>query len=106
MFEKNQRQYTLMLDRLKAYEAGQLALPGLIADLEGLLRTLERTSESWKQEFLSHWGNLEVAWALALDLESTTLDEQARKIVNEEIAHLKFLVLNEIEDASNSSARR
>lgn len=68
--EREQRQFRLMEDRLVRFQAGELNLGQTIADLRGLLAALEQTPDAWKAQFTQEWGELEVAYAVALNNEA------------------------------------
>ncbi len=101
MSEYDQRQYRLMLDRLNAFEKGLIQVGGLVSDLEGLLNALEGAETSWKQTFLSYWGKLEDARAVALFRGLSHLDQEATKRVDDAAAHFKLLVLEQIDDPAD-----
>lgn len=101
----NQQQYTIMLSRIDAYERGQLGIGDLVNNLDGLFHALENVPISWRQKFISYWGSLEIALALALEQGSTKLDEKSLKIVTDVIAHLKLLILNKIVNPSDNNQR-
>lgn len=61
------RQLLLMRDRLAGFTARALSLPLLINDLEALVWELELASDDWKDGFLMEWGELEIAYSVALD---------------------------------------
>ncbi len=103
MSEYDQRQYRLMLDRLNAFESGLIPMDVLVRDLEGLLNALEGAEASWKQTFLSYWGKIEDAHAVALFRGSVHLDEQATKRVRAAADNLKLMVLEKIDDAADHS---
>ena len=64
---REQRQFLLMLERLRGFRGRSVPLPRLIADLEGLLLALEITPEKWREAFNEQWIALEVPYAVALD---------------------------------------
>jgi hypothetical protein len=97
--EYNQRQYRRMLDRLLAFERGEVRLGTLIADLEGLLNALENIEASWIQTFLSKWGQLEEMHAVARYRGSKEFDDDARSKILAATGLLKLLVLDKIDDS-------
>jgi hypothetical protein len=64
--EREQRQFRLMEDRLSSFELGEIDLRRTIADLEGLIAALELTPDLWKRRFREEWGQLDIAYAIAL----------------------------------------
>jgi hypothetical protein len=99
MFEYDQRQYGLMLDRLTAFERGAVSLDKLVADLEGLLNALEVAELSWKQTFRHYWGTLETGRAIASSEGTTAFTAEASRALRDAAAHLKLMVLEKIDDA-------
>jgi len=97
MSEYNQRQYRLMLDEINRYEREKVNLDRLVNALEGLLNVLERVPESWRIAFLSEWGKLEDARAVAKFQQTEPNDESIRRTL-EAVSRLKLMVLNEMED--------
>jgi hypothetical protein len=65
--EREARQFARMIERLRAFRAGELDIGKLISDLEGLMWALELASQDWIDAFQSEWGELEIAYAVALD---------------------------------------
>lgn len=65
--ERELRQFTLMAERLDGFVAGTVPLKRLIDDLYGLVAALDLTPEEWRDEFISEWGDLEIAYAVADD---------------------------------------
>jgi len=82
MTEYDQRQYGLMLQRLTDFQNGRIFLDILIADLEGLLSSLQSAGTEWKQSFREFWGALEDARAMALFRGSRLLNEQETKVAS------------------------
>lgn len=62
------RQLRLMAERLAQFREGTIPIARAISDLEGLLWALDgRVPQEWFDSFLEQWGELEVAYAVALD---------------------------------------
>jgi hypothetical protein len=70
MTSDRERQLQMMLYKLTAFEKHELALSSLIGDLEGLFDALDLQDEYWREGFWDSWGDLEVVYALALDMPS------------------------------------
>jgi hypothetical protein len=104
MSEYDQRQYRLMLGRLKAFEAGQITIDSLIADLRGLVQALLQAEPSWKQTFLEYWADLEVARALALSRESNELTDTEITAVRDATAKMRLLALEKIDDPADHAS--
>lgn len=71
----NSRQYALMVDVIRAYEANEIGLPRLIEQLEGLIAALEDVGGELRNAFLSRWGVLEDIHAAAIHHGRNVLDE-------------------------------
>jgi hypothetical protein len=65
--ERELRQFRLMAERLDGFVAGTVSLKRLIDDLYGLVVALELTPEEWRDEFITEWGDLDIAYAVADD---------------------------------------
>lgn len=62
------RQLRLMAERLTQFREGAIPIARAISDLEGLLWALDgRVPQEWFDAFLEQWGELEIAYAVALD---------------------------------------
>ncbi len=92
----NQRQFKLMLNRLDAFESGDISLASLIGDLRGLGNAIMDIPERWKSEYQLNCNDLEVARALMTG-EAVTTKERLDKNIGEAIMHLRFLVLHKID---------
>jgi hypothetical protein len=101
MSEHNKRQYQLMLDRLTAFEKGQIPLDTLVVDLEGLLNALEGVTIAWRQTFLHDWGKLEDERAYALFKNVKIMDEETSQRIRPAVSNLKLLVLEKIDDLAD-----
>lgn len=89
--ERERRQLRLMRERLDAFAAGTLTLPPLVNDLEALLDALEETAEAWRDEFIDHWGELEIAYAVADD-RRTPLPDITDPTVADAVGALRELI--------------
>jgi hypothetical protein len=65
--EREHRQLHLIEDRLSQFDRGEVDLGPIIADLRDLLAAIAPTPDAWKERFTEEWGQLEIAYALALD---------------------------------------
>jgi hypothetical protein len=101
MSEYNQRQYRLMLERLNAFEQGQIRVGKLANDLEGLLNAIQGVPSSWRQTFLHDWGLLEDVRAVMLVEGMTSFDEATRRAISAAVSRLKLLVLGQIDDPAD-----
>jgi hypothetical protein len=89
--KRERRQLGLMAERLELFRAGQIALPRLVGDLEGLVHAHELTDDTWKEDFITYWGTLEIAWAVADDRRQPIPDIKAPD-VREAVTELEALV--------------
>ncbi|GEM_PF-5749361 len=65
--DREVRQLRLMEDRLSAFARGEVPIGRTISDLRGLQLELEQPPQEWRQLFIESWGELEIAYAAALD---------------------------------------
>ncbi|SRR6266567_7093073 len=77
---REMRQLGLMAERLDSFASGDIYIAQAISDLEGLLYALELTSDGWKDEFREEWGELEIAYAVALDRREPVPDASEPRI--------------------------
>src|SRR5579862_300237 len=94
--KKEVDQYRLMLERIAAFEDGQIRIDQLVNDLEGLLNTLENPDLPWKQSFLHEWGALEDVRAVALFKREIHFNDSTTKLLQAACAQLRTLVLNKL----------
>lgn len=92
MNEYDRRQFKIMVQKIRAYREGKLPLSELINYLESLLSALEDRDENWENDFRSHWGDLEVVYAVALDKNKSSLDLDDQYIINEAIENIIKLI--------------
>ncbi len=103
--EYDQRQYRLMNDQLKLFEAGKLDLPALIKGIKALLSALEEADESWKDKVRCEWGALETVYAIGLDrkeqglapdIQTSINDPANRALIDEAVQNIRRLVQERI----------
>jgi hypothetical protein len=92
MSDYDKRQYGLMLEQIKQFEAKQIDLKHLIAGLESLLCVLEQADKKWKDTFQSEWGVLEEVYADALDKGYKSLPTTHEKLIEKAVHNLKAMV--------------
>jgi len=102
MPDYDQRQYYLMLDRLNAFEAGKIQIDTLIGDLRGLVQSLQSVTDTWKNDFMLEWADLEIARGVALHREVRHFKESEIKIIREATSKLKLMVLQNIADPADN----
>jgi len=98
MSDFSDRQFRLMLDRINAFEAGQIDLGKVVDDLEGLLNAAVVADNDWKSRFLSEWGKLEDVRAFALCEGQKELDPETGRLVRTASTQLRNLVLEKFDD--------
>jgi len=96
MSEYDQRQYHLMLEKIRSFEQGDIRLDSLVTDLDGLLNVLEESDLSWKEAFQHEWGKLEDEQANALFRNTKQLDKEAIRRLSVATAQLRSLVQQKI----------
>ncbi len=105
MSEYDQQQYRLMLDRLNAFDRGDIRIDTLIGDLRALVQALNDATSSWKNSFMEEWADLEQALATALSRDVKQFHESEIEIIGEATAKLKLLVLEAIDDDADHPRR-
>lgn len=92
-----------MLERLVAFEAGNLSAHSLVNDLEGLLSALENADKSWRQAFLQSWGGMEDVRAVAIDRGGKLLSRKDTQEFHDLAREIKALVPQKV-DADRGEA--
>jgi hypothetical protein len=92
MSDYNNRQYHLMLNQLKNFQAKHIDLKHLINGLESLLGCLEDPAADWKSAFQRQWGILEDVYADAVDKKCLDLPDAHRKLVTVAASNLESMV--------------
>jgi hypothetical protein len=82
----------MMVSVLAAFENGQLALSSLIPELEGSFNAVDLDDQDWRKKFWYSWGELEINYAMALDMGWKSLDEVREQILAKAVTDLKSLV--------------
>src|SRR3546814_2081927 len=90
MNDHDERQFSLMHRQIEDYEAGYLALSGLIGDLEFLHAALEQEDAKWDRRYLDQVGTLEECYAVMLYENRVTLNDLETKLVAKAIEDLKI----------------
>jgi len=85
-----------MLERMAAFDNEAITLGELVADLEGLLYSLENLDESWQNSFLKQWGILEDVYADALDQKLKELPSEHKALIENAIDELRKLASQKI----------
>jgi len=99
----DQRQYRRMLERLEAFEIGDLHMFQLVGDLETLLTVLEdEVDEGWAGEFSGLCCELEVIRAFSLDRGDKVLSDEDMRRSREIAGQLKRIVLPKIDSDSQA----
>ena len=97
MSDYDQRQYSMMLRLLKAFDTRSVGLGKLIVDLEALLGCLQDTEKAWKNSFYRQWGMLEDVYADALDKGLEQLPPDSENLIEDDIQNLRRLVQERID---------
>jgi hypothetical protein len=91
-YEREERQLSLIDERLDAYRRRELSLRRLVEDLDALWNELRDSSDSWMSRFREHWWTLEQVNAVALDRGWVDdLPADHRVLVDEAVDGLDFL---------------
>ena len=90
--EYDNRQLKLMIQKISAFEQGDLYLIYLIDDLDGLVKALTSHDQEWKKNFTSYWWDLEQVYAVAASEDRSYLDPDDKKIIEGAILELKKLI--------------
>lgn len=85
-----------MLAKLTEAEEGKLALSALIPELEALFKAIELSDPDWRQGFWDSWADLEINYAMALDMGWKSLDETGDRLVSQAIENLKRLIAEKL----------
>jgi hypothetical protein len=97
--ERELRQLRLMADRVAGFERGELYIAKVISDLEGLLWQLETTPQEWRDRFREQWGELEIAYAVALD-QLTPVPDVRTPSITEAVRQMKLLVAERLGEST------
>jgi len=81
---------------MAAFDNEAITLGELVADLEGLLYSLENLDESWQNSFLKQWGILEDVYADALDQKLKELPSEHKALIENAIDELRKLASQKI----------
>lgn len=68
------------------------SLGRLISELESLCVLLETPTSSWRDSFQEQWGTLEEVFAVMLDRDASTMDDEGAKLVADAVMRLEILV--------------
>lgn len=96
MKDFDRRQCEIIIKKINAYKLGHIYLADLISDLEGLISILE--DGDWKAAFISHWGKLEIVYALALHNEKKQFDNKDQKNIDNSIEILIKMTTTALKD--------
>lgn len=96
MTEYDCRQLKKMRQQISAFEAQQLGLGPLIADLEFLLNAMESVDKRWRQQVSDQVFILEEIYADALDnSDPNSLTQESQLLVSSTINKIKMSLNNE-----------
>lgn len=94
--EYDQRQYQLMVKRLRDFENGVITLASLINDIDALLRSLEEPDEAWVDLFWIKWFSMEEVYSVALDRGDSRLRPEEQSVIKEAVRNLKDLLQQKV----------
>jgi len=86
----------LMLSKLTDAEEGKLALSALLPELEALFIAVDLSDSDWREGFWDSWSDLEINYAMALDMGWKSLDEIGVHLVSQAVDNLKSLVTTKL----------
>jgi len=98
----NQRQYWLILERIKAYQANTLGLHALSGSIRGLISALEGVPDSLRDALVSEWGVLHDINAGMIDSNNNILSDECAWRITKAVTQLKDLVLRQIDDPAEA----
>lgn len=87
-----------MLSKLTEAEEGKLALSALIPELEELFNAVDLSDPEWREGFWDSWGDLEINYAMALDMGWKSLDETGDRLVSQAVENLKTLIAGKLRE--------
>ncbi len=93
--ERDERQLALIRKRVQDLRDGQ-PIAAVISDLEALVWQLAEPLDPWRQRFLAAWGQMEVAYALALESGDHSMPTATDPMVGAALDDIDVL-LDEIE---------
>ncbi|NBQ70046.1 MAG: hypothetical protein EBU46_14950 [Nitrosomonadaceae bacterium] len=89
--EYNQRQLNLLKKFIDDYEKGNITLPLLISNIEGLLTALENFPPKQHNELVSKWGVLEEIHSICLDENNRPLNLYEKDTIDQVLLELQKL---------------
>lgn len=102
---RNERQLTLMADRLVRFRSGEVPLRRLIDDLNSLWSELEVPGD-WSERFRSHWWTLEQVYSVAVDRgQVDPLPADFSVLISEAVDSMTFM-LDELDSGGNPVGER
>jgi hypothetical protein len=91
----NKCPYVLILETVLRYRATRFTmnqLGSIIDNLEVLLDQMENAPFDWRQQVRSAWGDLDIAYADALDTNQSELTEHHRDVAANALLELQKLL--------------
>lgn len=83
--EYDTRQLTHLSEQFSAFKCGELHISGFISDAVFLLDAMEGIPLEWRQRLHEFVATLEEVYAVSLDREGETIDEQGRRLISKAI---------------------
>lgn len=93
--EYDRRQVMLMRNTVSDYTNGHISLATLISNLSILINHLQSVTTDWKDRILSHWWNIEITYAMALD-EGKVTDEDSEDLLGS-ISNIKAMLFEALQ---------
>ena len=94
MSDYDDRQLSLMSEKINKYRGRKIDLGTLVRDLEALLNVLESTSNEWKEAFHEEWWNLEQVFAVALDRNDDSVLSENEELISKSLSQMEALIKN------------
>ena len=92
MTDYDERQISLMINRIRRFQNKEIHLGVLINDLEALLNALESVSVDWKSAFHEEWWDLEQVYAISLDREDESFLIENEESISSSLDKMKKLI--------------
>jgi hypothetical protein len=101
MSDYDDRHYRRMLNLIADYGTAQIGLRRLAGDIEGLIVALEDVSENVRDQLLSLWSPIEVAYARECDGEK--LQPSDLEKLREHIEDLRYAIAARLKESSEGA---
>ena len=92
MTDYDERQVSLMVNRIRRFQNKEIHLGSLVNDLEALLNVLASVSVDWKSAFHEEWWNLEQVYAISLDRNDDAVLIENEESISSSLDKMKELI--------------